>query len=134
MIANVKSLDGAALVERIEEAMSSGDWKDAQDLWAYIKSHRVRLRPNLDVADQAILDAFIAAKEADDMFILGRGALENYLPEGHKSKDMGALIALVSADDFWDQIPLEPRADLERIAKVVLGVSLAPAQAQTGTA
>ncbi|WP_017967597.1 AAA family ATPase [Rhizobium leguminosarum] len=133
VIANVKSLDGAALAERIEEALSSGDWKDAQDLWAYIKSHRVRLRPNLDGADQAILDTFIAAKEADNMFILGRGSLENYLPEGHKSKDMGALIALVSADDFWDQLPLEPRADLERTAKVILGIPVAPGQAETGT-
>ncbi|MBZ9848620.1 AAA family ATPase [Mesorhizobium sp. CA14] len=129
VIANVKSLDGAALVERIEEALSSGDWKDAQDLWAYIKSHRVRLRPNLDAADQAILDTFIGAKEADNMFILRRGALENYLPEGHKSKDMGALITLVSSNDFWDQIPLEPRADLERIARVVLGIPPAPPEA-----
>lgn len=134
VIANVKSLDGAALVERIEEALSSGDWQDAQDLWAYIKSHRVRLRPNLDAADQAILDTFIGAKEADNMFILGRGALENYLPEGHKSKDMGALIALVSSDDFWDQLPLEPRADLERIARVVLGIPPAPCQSEAAKA
>ncbi|MES0197708.1 AAA family ATPase [Mesorhizobium sp. M0011] len=134
VIANVKSLDGAALVERIEEALSSGDWKDAQDLWAYIKSHRLRLRPNLDAADQAILDTFIGAKEADNMFILGRGALENYLPEGHKSKNMGALIALVSSDDFWDQLPPEPRADLERIARVVLGIPPAPGQSEAAKA
>ncbi|WP_137113309.1 AAA family ATPase [Mesorhizobium sp. GR13] len=133
VIANVKSLDGAALAERIEEALSSGDWKDAQDLWAYIKSHRVRLRPDLDGADRALLKGFIAAKEADNMFILERGALENYLPDGHKSKDMGSLIALVSSDHFWDQLPPEPRADLERIAKVVLGVPQAPTQTEAVT-
>lgn len=131
VIANVKSLDGAALAERIEEALSSGDWKDAQDLWAYIKSHRLRLRPDLDDADQATLHAFIAAKEAENMFILARGALENYLPAGHENKDMGKLIALVSADDFWGQLPPKPRADLERIAKVILGISLSADQTET---
>lgn len=84
VIANVKSLDGATLVQRIDDAMASGDWKDAQDLWAYIKSHRVRLRPNLEPAEQAVLDAFIAAKEVENTFILSRGALEDYLPEGHR--------------------------------------------------
>ncbi|OJU51457.1 MAG: chromosome segregation protein SMC [Mesorhizobium sp. 61-13] len=123
VITNLKSLDGAALVERIEEALNSGDWKDAKDLWAYIKSHRVRLRADLDAADQAVLDAFIAAKEAENIFILARGALENYLPEGHKSKDMNALIAFVTSDDFWNQLPPEPRADLEHIAKAILGLT-----------
>jgi putative ATP-dependent endonuclease of OLD family len=130
VIDNVKSLDGAALTKRIEEALSSGDWKDAQDLWAYIKSHRVRLRHDLNDADQATLETFIAEKEADNTFILARGALEDYLPKGKKNKDMGALIALVSTDDFWDQLPLEPRADIERIAKVILGIPACPAKLQ----
>lgn len=124
VISNVKSLDGSALVQRIDEAIASGDWKDAQDLWAYIRSHRLRLRPNLEAAEQAALNEFIAVQETDQTFILGRGALEDYLPDGHKSKDMSALIALVSADDFWDKIPLAPRMDLERIAKLILGIPL----------
>lgn len=124
VVANVKSLDGAILVQRIEDAMASGDWKDAQDFWAYIKSHRVRLRPNLEPEEQAILDAFIAAQEAENTFILSRGALEDYLPEGYKSKDMNALISLVSSNDFWDKVPAAPRTDLERIAKLIFGIPL----------
>lgn len=129
VIENIKSLDGAALTKRIEEAFASGDWKDAQDIWAYIKSHRIRLRSNLGATDQAVLDNFIAAKEAENLFILSRGALEDYLPKGHRSKDMGALIALVSSNDFWDQLPPGPRNDLERIAKIILGAPTAQSQA-----
>lgn len=122
VIRNVKSLDGAALVRRIDEAMASGNWEDAQDLWAYIKSHRVMLRDNLDAGDRAIFDDFIAAKEAENLFILARGDLEDYLPEGYRSKDIESLIALVNSENFWDQMPARPRADLERIAKIVLKI------------
>jgi putative ATP-dependent endonuclease of the OLD family len=124
VIANVKSLDGAALAERIEDALTSGDWKDAQDLWAYIKSRRIRLRTNLEPADQSILDDFIASKESENIFILSRGALEDYLPKGYRSKDMGALISLVNSDSFWDSLPLKPRAELELIAKKILGINV----------
>jgi len=134
VVDNVKSLDGTTLVQRIEDAMASGDWKDAQDLWAYIKSRRVRLRPNLEPAEQAVLDAFIAAQEAERTFILSRGALEDYLPEGHKSKDMNALISLVSANDFWEKVPAAPRMDLERIAKLILGIPLTVESAKTKSA
>lgn len=123
VIDNIKSLDGAALANQIEKAMSSGDWSDAQNLWAYIKSRRIRLRPGLKADEEANLHAFILQKETEDVFILSRGALEAYLPVGYASKDMDALIALVNADDFWDRLPLEPRSDLERIAKRLLGVA-----------
>lgn len=134
VIDNIKSLDGAALVNLIEKGMSSGNWDDAQDLWAYIKSRRISLKPDLDESERATLDAFIKQKEADDVFILGRGALEDYLPLGHMSKDMDALITLVSGDDFWDRLPAEPRADLERIAKELLGITGHTEQTTPGVA
>ncbi|OKO68909.1 AAA family ATPase [Bradyrhizobium sp. NAS96.2] len=122
VIDNIKSLDGAALVERIDKAMKAGDWTDANDLWAYIKSRRRRLKAGLDEAEQAVLSEFIEKKKGEGIYLLGRGELEDYLPLGYRGKDTQKLIELVSLDDFWDHLQPTPRADLERMAMDFLGV------------
>ena len=126
VIDNVKSLDGSALVERIDQAIQSGSWDDASDVWAYIKSRRVRLKEALNKSEQDILDAFIEQKEADGVYILSRGELEDYLPIGYRSKDTQKLIELVSSDDFWDRLEVSVRDDFERMAMDFLGVAAPP--------
>jgi predicted ATPase len=122
VIDNVKSLDGAMLVERIDKAMSAGNWADAKDVWAYIKSRRLRLKHTLDEHEQAVLATFIEQKKADGIYLLPRGDLENYLPLGYRSKDTQKLIELVSSDDFWNQLEFDARNELERMAMDFLGI------------
>lgn len=123
VIDNIKSLDGAALVERIDKAMDAQSWADAQDVWAYIKSRRVRLKDVLDENEEAILAAFIEQKKAKGIYLLPRGDLEAYLPEGYRSKDTQKLIELVSSDDFWNQLESGVRDELERMAIDFLGIT-----------
>lgn len=123
VIDNIKSLDGAALVERIDKAMDAESWADAKDLWAYIKARRVRLKDKLNESEEAILAAFIEQKKADGIYLLRRGELEDYLPAGYRSKDTQKLIELVSSDDFWDQLEPGVRDELERMAMEFLGLT-----------
>lgn len=123
VIDNVKSLDGAALIERIDKAMDGGSWADAKDVWAYIKSRRVRLKNALDDDEQAILATFIEQKRASGIYLLPRGDLEDYLPEGYRSKDTQKLIELVSSEDFWDQLEPGVRDELEHMATDFLGIT-----------
>jgi len=116
VIENIKSLDGAALVERIDKAMNSGSWADAMDVWAYIKSRRVRLKSTLSESEEKTLAAFIEQKKADGVYVLARGELEDYLPEGYRAKDTQKLIGLVSSEDFWDQLSPEVRNEIEAMA------------------
>jgi putative ATP-dependent endonuclease of OLD family len=122
VIDNVKSIDGDTLYLRIDEAMKNGNWGDAVNVWEYIKSKRRKLKPNLSSTEQEQLNAFIAEKEAEGIFILGRGTLEDYLPAGYRAKDTERLIELVSADDFLDRLPKAPRDEIDRIARTVLGI------------
>lgn len=122
IIDNLKSLDGAALVERIDKAMVDGSWTDAQDLWAYIKSRRVRLKDALDDNEQVILATFIKQKKTEGIYLLPRGDLEDYLPTGYRSKDTQKLIELVAREDFWDHLELKGRDELERMAMDFLGI------------
>jgi predicted ATPase len=123
VIDNAKSLDGAALVERIDKAINTGDWTDAKDLWAYIKSRRIRLKGTLNENARAVLATFIEQKKAEGIYLLSRGELEDYLPAGYRSKDTQKLIGLVSSDDFWDQLGSDVRDELERMAMDFLGIT-----------
>nr|WP_246451102.1 AAA family ATPase [Rhizobium paranaense] len=122
VVDNVKSCDGASIVKSIEEALVSGNWNHAQEIWDYIKSRRVRLPPDLSETDRHTLEKFVAEKETENVFILKFGALEDYLPDGYRAKDLEALIALVAADDFWERLPSKSRAELDRLAKAILGI------------
>lgn len=121
VIDNIKSLDAASLVARIDEAFSSGNWADATDLWAYIKSRRVRLKGALTAEEENSLASFIQQLRADRVYLLSRGELEDYLPESYRSKDTQKLIELVTSEDFWDRLAPDARTEIEGMAAEFLG-------------
>ena len=120
VIENVKSLDGDALVQAIEQALSSGSWHHAAQVWGYIKARRRQLREDMDADDTAALDAFLLSKRTERVYILSRGALEAYLPIGHGSKDLDKLIRLLGQGNFWEQLPPDGKVELEIIAQSLL--------------
>lgn len=120
VIESVKSLDGDALVQAIEQALRNGNWNHAAQVWDYIKARRRKLRKDLSAEDEAALDAFLMSMRTDHIYILSCGALEAYLPAGHSSKELDKLIRLLARDDFWEQLPKHGKAELELIAKSLL--------------
>lgn len=129
VIENIASLDGAALVQRIDEAMVNGDWQDARDLWMYIKSRRIRLNRSLDGAKRTTLEQFIKEKQRQGIYLLSRGEIEDYLPDGYRGKDTEKLIELVASEDFLERLEPESRKELEEMAKTFLKI---PATAEAG--
>lgn len=120
VVDNIKSTDGDALVNQIETAIATGSWEQARETWEYIKSRRIQLKTDLHEADQSTILDFIRAKRSDSIFILAKGALEDYLPIGFKSKDLNKLIELVSSEHFWNQLPHDPRTEIDEIARAIL--------------
>lgn len=112
VLENPKSLDGDALVEQIDTALETGSWDDAKTTWAYIKSRRRILKPDLEEEERLQLTAFITARYDESLFILSRGALEAYLPEGERGKNTESLI------DFVADGPLLPRLDARGVNEV----------------
>lgn len=123
VIENVKSLDGDALVQAIEQALSSGCWDHAAQTWDYIKARRRQLRKDLSAGEAAELDVFLKSKREERVYILSRGTLENYLPLGHAAKEMDKLIRLLNRTDFWEQLPQDGRDELDSIANELLSGS-----------
>lgn len=120
VINNVKSLDGDALVARIDEAMTTGAWGDAQETWEYIKSSRRQLIPEMSAEDKTKLGDFLAIQKDQQIFVLERGALESYLPEGLRSKDLDKLISFVESEGFWGNLAPHGREEIEAIATALL--------------
>jgi len=127
VIDNIKSNDGAALVARIDEAIATGSWADAQATWDYIKERRKKLRANLNDAEKETLEQFILGKRAERIYLLKKGALETYLPEGYRNKDIDKLIRFMAGPDFWSELSDDSRKELEEIAKLLLPDAAKPA-------
>lgn len=122
VVLNPTSSDGDSLVGRIERAIESGNTDELKALWTYIKGRRRRLRSDLKADELTELEAFIAAKRGERIFLLSRGTLEAYLPEGYASKDLDKLITLITGD-FWPAIPEEAKSELALIAETVVAGS-----------
>ena len=118
VVDNPKSLDGDALVLRLEEAIASGEVNDLRGLWDYIKSRRRRLRSDLSAAEQQTVDSFISSMRENNVCILSKGDLETYLPTGYKSKQLDKLLRFISTD-FWGQLPNFAQVELAIIADKV---------------
>lgn len=74
----------------------------------------------MDAVEQDELDRFIVAKRTDRVFILKKGTLEDYLPDGLKSKDIDQLITFLSEADYWDRLEGDDRKELAEIAEAIL--------------
>lgn len=117
VIENIGSLDGDALVKAIDRAIEGQGWGDAESLWQYIKSRRRMLVPDLTDAQTKALNNFIEQQREKDIYVLSRGAIEKYLPEGYRKKDLDKLIRLVGADNLWEQIVPDGKNEMQLIVQ-----------------
>lgn len=121
VIDNLKSIDGATLMAAIDLALENQNWDHAKEIWAYIKSKRVKLADELCDTENEKLSRFLQEKRDEDLYILRLGALEAYLPAGYASKDLEKLIRLLSSQDFWDRLPSNSKSEIQDIALEILG-------------
>ncbi len=113
------SLDGSSLVARLDEAIQKGSFDDLKPLWEYVKSRHTRLRADLNDPERRALDSFIRGQRAMKRFILSRGTLEAYLPNGFKDKDLEKLIRLVADPNLWDRLPGDVTDELQEIVESI---------------
>lgn len=119
LVSDLASLDGDSFVARIEEVIHGSSKDDLISLWQHIKANRRRLRDVRTPEEDAALTDCLENLRTNGVYILSKGALEAYLPTGHKSKNIDLLIDLVNTGALWER--LEPDAQREFL-EIVAGI------------
>jgi ABC-type lipoprotein export system ATPase subunit len=121
VIDNPVSVDGNSLVARLESAIASGDTSELAELWEYIKRRQRRLRTDMTEAEVTVLEGFMTNQRENNVFVLSKGSLEAYLPDGYRGKDIDKLIELLDRD-FWNELSEDARAELQIIAEKIKSI------------
>lgn len=111
-VVNASSKDGQMIIDMIDKTINTNTWEGDTKEWHRIKARRSKLTVSLSTKEQTSLETFTKSKASEGVYVLTRGALEAYLPEGYTSKDIDKLINLINADDFLKQLPSPNREEL----------------------
>jgi len=122
VLKNTKSKDGEALVELLDQAISSNDNSSLTDLWEYIKSFRRKLKTELDNDEKILLEKFLEEREEKNIYVLREGDIEKYFMDGYKAKDLDNVIALLKEPNYkkWTEDNNSGFKKLLGIAKKIL--------------
>ncbi len=102
VIKNSKSNDQKSLFERIETTIQSANFDDLKEIWDYIKSFRRKRKANLTSDEERRLSDFIEERKKSNNYILTKGDIEDYFPNGFQAKDLTNVISLLDEQyDSW---------------------------------
>ena len=121
ILLNKKSRDATTLIEAIEEAANNKNFSDVEDIIAYIKNRRVRLKDEMTEQEKKKINDFIAARSHQGTYILKVGEIEDYLPEGITSP--GKLINLLEDPNWLQRLDQQSRTELLNIIITILELS-----------
>ncbi|MDI3526684.1 MAG: hypothetical protein PWR03_867 [Tenuifilum sp.] len=120
VIKNPKSKDGDALVKSIENALTNKNLNELEEIWNYIKSFRRKLRLQLNAEEEAKLVKLINEQKENNNYILRKGDIEDYFPNGFKTKDLVRVIKLLQGLDYDDWKKTEEYKELYEIVEEIL--------------
>ena len=100
VIKNSGAKDNLQLTQLLEESIKTGDLEALKGFYDYMISFRQKLRTNLSTEEQQELDVFVTSLYDQNIFLLRRGEIEAYFPNGYKGKDLDKVLALTQGADF----------------------------------
>ena len=95
--------DHISLTRHLEEAINTGDTAALKGFYEYMISFRQKLRSDISAEERQELDKFIDSLYNQNIFLLRKGEIEAYFPDGYKGKDLDKVLALTqgTAFDQW---------------------------------
>ena len=129
-----RSRDRESLAEELDRAIQTGDCEKLRGLWEYIKSRHPVLRKDLTDEQRRRLEEVIEEQKQNNIFILRRGKIEDYLPKENRSLD--GIIDLTKEENFtaWVEDPSNEGArELLKIIREILRLDPHPPGIQQPT-
>lgn len=121
VIKSKKSQDRRALSEALAQAIQSNDTEVVREVWMYIEGRFARLRESLSEPEKAQLHAALEELRGRSIYVLSRGEIEDYLPEGSTSVD-GTISLLEPASLLAWLETIESNHGLEELEDIVLNI------------
>lgn len=116
VIKNPKSQDGDALVKSIERTLKTQNLEEVEEIWNYIKSFRRKLKLELNEAEKIELSKLINSQKDNNNYILRKGDIEDYFPNGYKTKDLVRVIKLLQGQNYIDW---KTSADFKELYEII---------------
>ena len=98
VIKDKKSVDRETLAQKLETSITSKTIDELKYIWEYIKNRFRKLKEGLNDEEREFIASFIKAKKEEKIYILQKGEIENYLPEGFKKLEK--TIELIKDENF----------------------------------
>jgi putative ATP-dependent endonuclease of the OLD family len=118
-----KSIDGATMMRALVAAVELDDKVKLSEFLAYFRSRHRRLKQPLTASEAQDVVAERIRLEADDIFILANGEIEQYLPPD--VSDVKGVVAMTTNRNWINQVAdSSRRVELGRIVCSILGVPL----------
>ncbi len=100
VIKNPGAKDHISLIQHLEETITTGDTVALKGFYDYMISFRQKLRPDINADERQELDRFIDSLYEQNIYLLRKGEIEAYFPDGYKRKDLEKVLALTQGAAF----------------------------------
>lgn len=100
VLKNPGAKDNIRLTQLLEESLKTGNLEALKEFYDYMISFRQKLKPDLSPEEHKELDGFVASLYNQNIYLLKRGEIESYFPNGYKGKDLDKVLALTRGSGF----------------------------------
>jgi putative ATP-dependent endonuclease of OLD family len=117
-----KSKDADGLIESLIKYLDNNDTENINSTLSYLESKYVKLRNNLSEAENERLNQYIQKLQNDKIFVLPKGSIEYYLPNGYKALE--TMLALVKDENFIPWLKNNRSDELDNIIFKILNIDI----------
>jgi putative ATP-dependent endonuclease of the OLD family len=105
-----KSRDKGRLVDALKSAIAGGDVAGLSQILDAVESRFVRKRSDLNAAEEEAFQSELRSLQAEGIFLLPRGEVEDYLPSD--ARGLNELVQLLSNPGWTETLESSARRDL----------------------
>lgn len=100
VIKNPGSKDNLRLTQLLEDAINTDDLAALKGFYDYMISFRQKLRDDITSEERQELEKFVGSLYDQNIYLLRKGEIEAYFPEGFKGKDLDKVLVLTQGSAF----------------------------------
>jgi len=97
-----KSKDRIKLSDLLDKAIKEDNKEKLQEFWGYVKGRHTKLKDDLSEEEQSSLNKTIENLRDENIYVLSKGEIEDYLPEEYQS--LSNTIELIKEENFEEWI------------------------------